>query len=116
LYEEAKESKQHLDVVVYTMSSVEGSLDESSAPVTEENAKSPLLAAAMLPAASTEDEELCPCQKAYKESGNKKKLLYLCVLACNAMMFLCSVLKPYHGHQFPKHRCILKTRIFVRKF
>ena len=45
LYEEAEESKQHLDVVVNTMSNVEGSLDESAAPVTEKNAESPLLAA-----------------------------------------------------------------------
>ena len=45
LYEEAEESKQHLDVVVNTMSNVEGSLDEKAAPVTEKNAESPLLAA-----------------------------------------------------------------------
>jgi hypothetical protein len=85
LYEEAEESKQHIDVVVYTMSSVEGSLDESDAPVTEENvAESPLLAVT-LPAASTDNEELCPCQKAYEESGNEKKLMYLmCIgLQCN---------------------------------
>jgi hypothetical protein len=85
MYEEGEESKQHLDVVVYTMSSVEGSLDEKAgAPMTEENAESPLLAAT-LPAESTEDEALCPCQKAYRESGNEKKVLYLmCIgLQCN---------------------------------
>jgi hypothetical protein len=86
MYEEAEESKQHFDVVVYTMSSVEGSLDEKAAPMTEENAESPLLAAT-LPAESTEDEALCPCQqKAYRrESGNEKKVLYLmCIgLQCN---------------------------------
>lgn len=66
------------------MSSFEGSLHESAAPLTEENAE--LLAATLLPAASTEDEELsCPCQKAYEESGNEKKVLYLmCIgLQCN---------------------------------
>ncbi len=60
------------------MSSIKVSFDESAAPVVEESAEPPLLLAATLPAASTtEDEELCPCQKAYEESGNEKKILCL---------------------------------------
>jgi len=81
-----QESKQQ--VVAYTMSDFEGiprqqPFDESPVPATDENAESPLNAS--LSAASTENAELCPCKKAYEESGNEKKVLYLMSigLQCN---------------------------------
>ena len=61
----------------FDSSSRRQSLDASAAPVTEEQEDAESQHFALLPAASTEDGELCPCQQAYKEAGNKKKVLYL---------------------------------------
>jgi hypothetical protein len=53
--------------------------------VTEEQEDAESLLVATPPPASTDDGELCPCEKAHKESGNKKKVLYMMsiVLQCN---------------------------------
>ena len=72
----------------------------------------------------TEDaeEELCPCQKLYEESGNQKKVLYLMCIGLrdrdgNAPLF-CLEKEPWsHGCNFPKQRrCVLKTLTFTRKW